>query len=125
MKPVDVIRLAGKIDKRALLVDLVTKGDNTFVEQILAPMWKHLDADYVRGFMLDSASVRVVCTHRACPVDKSIDVLKDTTIAAAKAAFNLGFFTVSGTPLVPFVNGQRVGDDYKLQGGEVVEFRMP
>ena len=125
MKPVDIIRLAGKVDKRALLLDLIRSADIPLIEQILAPMWKNLDTDYVRKFASDGTSVRVFCTHRACPIDKTLDIVKGMSIGDAKLTFGLGFFTAGGAPLVPFVNGQRVGEDYVLQGGEVVEFKLP
>jgi hypothetical protein len=125
MKPVDIVRIASKIDKRSLALDLVRNGDATLLEQILAPLWKNLDTDYVRSFMVDSAMVRFVCYHRLCPVDKSIETAKGATIAEAKEYFSLGFFTAGGTALVPFVNGRQVDDSYRLQGGEVVEFRLP
>jgi len=125
MKPVDIVRLAGKIDKRALALDLIRKGDTTFIDQILAPIWKNLDADYVRSFMMDLTVVRFVCRHRVCAVDKSLDVARGATIADAKDSFKLGFFTVGGTPLVPFIDGKRVSEDYRLQGGEVVEYNLP
>lgn len=108
-----------------MLLDLVRRADAPLVEQILAPLWKNLEADYVRQFLVDNTSVRFVCSHRACPVDKSIDTPKGTTIGQAKEAFKMGFFTAGGTALVPFVDGQRVDDTYCLQGGEVVEFKMP
>jgi hypothetical protein len=125
MKPVDIIRLAGKVDKRALLADLVKNADVALIEQLLAPMWKNLDTDYVRTFVGESASVRVLCSHRASPMDKLIDAAKGMTIAQAKEAFKLGFFTSGGAALVPFVNGTRVGEDYMILGGEVVEFKLP
>lgn len=125
MKPVDIIRLAGKIDKRSLLLHLIEKADIALVEQILAPMWKNLDVEYVKRFMADGANVRFVCSHRACPVDKTLEVAKGATIGQAKEFFKMGFFTSGGTPLVPFVNGERVEESHVLQGGEVVEFKMP
>jgi hypothetical protein len=126
MKPVDIVRLAGKVDKRALLTDLIREADMSLVEQILAPMWKNLDTEYVRRFLTGAgAGVRFVCHQRGCPTDKTLEVAPGTTIGAAKERFGLGFFTVGGTPLVPFVNGERKDEYYKLQGGEVVEFRLP
>ena len=125
MKPVDIVRIAGKIDKRALALDLIRNGDSTLLEQILAPMWKNLDADYVRSFMVDGATVRFVCYHRSCSVDKSIETAKGATIGEAKDHFSMGFFTAGGTPLVPFINGKQIDESYRLQGGEVVEFKMP
>jgi hypothetical protein len=125
MKPVDIIRLAGKVDKRALLADLVKNADMSLIEQILAPMWKNLDTEYVRKFVSDGTTIRFVCAHRACPIDKVIEAAKGMTIGAAKEAFKLGFFTAGGASLAPFVNGQRVDDSYCLQGGEVVEFKLP
>ena len=126
MKPVDIVRLAGKVDKRALLLDLIRVADMSLVEQILAPMWKNLDTEYVRRFIAGAgAGVRFVCHQRGCPTDKAIEVAPGTTIAEAKDAFGLGFFTVGGTALVPFVNGERSGEDHQLQGGEVVEFKLP
>jgi hypothetical protein len=125
MKPVEIVRLAGRIDKRTMLLDLVRRADAPLVEQILAPLWKNLESDYVRQFLVDTTGVRFICSHRACPVDKMLDVTKGTTIAQAKEAFKLGFFTVGGTSLVPFIDGQRVDDTYCLQGGETVEFKLP
>jgi len=126
MKPVDIVRLAGKVDKRALLLDLIEQADMALVEQVLAPMWKNLDTEYVRHFIKGTgAGVRFVCHQRGCPTDKTIELEPGTTIAAAKEAFGLGFFTVGGTTLVPFVNGVREDEYYKLQGGEVVEFKLP
>ncbi len=125
MKPVDIVRLAGKVDKRSLLIDLLQRADMSLVEQVLAPMWKNLDTEYVRKFILGGAGVRFVCTHRACPMDKTIEVPQGTTLAEAKENFRLGFFTSGGTPLVPFVNGERADDSYRLQGGETVEFKLP
>lgn len=126
MKPVDIVRLAGKVDKRALLTDLIRTADMSLVEQILAPMWKNLDTDYVRKFVIGAgAGVRFVCHQRGCPTDKTLDVQPGTTIGAAKEYFGLGFFTVGGAQLVPFVNGERKDDNYQLQGGETVEFRLP
>ncbi len=126
MKPVDIVRLAGKVDKRALLVDLISEADMSLVEQILAPMWKNLDTEYVRRFINGvGAGVRVVCQQRGCPTDKTLEVAPGTTIGQMKEMFGLGFFTVGGTPLVPFVNGERTGEDFALKGGEVVEFKLP
>ncbi len=125
MKPVEIVRLAGKIDKRSLLMDLIGRAESGLIEQILAPMWKNLEADYVRNFLIDTTSIRFVCTHRACPVDKIIDAPKGTSIGQAKEFFKMGFFTAGGTALVPFVNGDRVDENYCLQGGEVVEFKLP
>jgi hypothetical protein len=126
MKPVDIIRLAGKVDKRALLTDLIKGADIPLIEQLLAPMWKNLDVDYVRTFITDGTAVRFVCSHRACPLDKAFDGAKGMTISEAKQAFKLNFFTVGGAPLASFVNGERVREeDYRLQGGEVVEFKLP
>ena len=125
MKPVDIIRLAGKVDKRAMLMDLIKGADMALVDQILAPIWKNLDADYVRAFVADGTAVRFRCTHRACPLDKSFDA-KGMTLAQAKQAFKLNFFTVGGAPLVAFVNGQRVNEEeIHLQGGELVEYKLP
>jgi hypothetical protein len=125
MKPVDIVRLAGKVDKRRLLLDLIKQADMSLVEQILAPMWKNLDTEYVRHFMSDGAGVRFVCTHRSCPTDKMLEIPPGTTIGEAKEKFGLGFFTVGGTALVPFVNGERTDEEYKLQGGETVQFELP
>jgi len=125
MKPVDIIRISSKVDKRKLLLDLIEHADIALVEQLLAPMWKNLDTDYVRKFMADGATVRFVCMHRACPMDKTVETAKGMTIAEAKEAFCLGFFTVGGSPLVPYINGQRVDETYCLQGGEEVEFKLP
>lgn len=126
MKPVDIIRVAGKVDKRALLLDLVKNADIALVEQILAPMWKNLDADYVRTFLSEGAAVRVVCAHRTCPMDKSFDVPKGMTLAQARQQFGLNFFTVGGVPLAAFVNGERVDEEkFCLQGGETIEFKLP
>ena len=125
MKPVDIIRLAGKVDKRALLLDLVKNADISLIEQILAPMWKNLDTEYVHKFVSDGTMIRFVCAHRACPIDKVIAAAKGMTIGAAKEAFKLGIFTAGAAPLAPFVNGKRVDDSYQLQGGEVVEFKLP
>ena len=125
MKPVDIIRLAGKVDKRTLLLDLVKQADISLIEQILAPMWKNLDTEYVRKFIADAAVVRFVCTHRTCPIDKTVEAAKGMTIGEAKEAFKLGFFTAGGAALVAFVNGQRQDDSYRLQGSEVVEFKLP
>ena len=126
MKPVDIIRLAGKVDKRALVLDLIKSADMPLIEQLLAPMWKNLDVEYVRTFVTDGTAVRFVCSHRACPLDKAFDGAKGMTISEAKQAFKINFFTVGGAPLVPFVNGQRVGEEeYRFQGGEVVEFKLP
>jgi len=106
-------------------LDLIKNADISLIEQILAPMWKNLDTEYVRKFFADGAVVRFVCAHRACPIDKTIEAAKGMTIAEAKEAFKLGFFTSGGAALAPFVNGERVNDDYRLQGGEVVEFKLP
>ena len=126
MKPVDIVRLAGKVDKRGLLMDLISQADMSLVEQILAPMWKNLDVEYVRRFINGAgAGVRFVCQQRGCPMDKTLEVAPGTTIGQAKEMFGLGFFTVGGTPLVPFVNGERKGEEFALQGGEVVEFKLP
>lgn len=125
MKPVDIVRLAGKVDKRELLLDLIRQADMPLVEQVLAPMWKNLDTEYVRRFMSDGAGVRFLCAHRSCPTDKTLEVAPGTTIADAKEAFGLGFFTSGGTPLVPFVNGERTDEEYELRGGEAVEFKLP
>ena len=125
MKPVDIVRLAGKVDKRSLLVDLLQRADMSLVEQVLAPMWKNLDTEYVRKFILGGAGVRFICTHRTCPMDKTIEIPQGTTLAEAKENFRLGFFTSGGTPLAPFVNGERADDSYCLQGGETVEFKLP
>lgn len=125
MKPVDIVRLAGKVDKRSLLLDLIEQADMSLIEQVLAPMWKNLDTDYVRKFITGGAGVRLLCASRTCPMDKTVEVSQGTTIAKAKELFRLGFFTVGGTALVPFVNGERADDDYQLQGGETVEFKLP
>ncbi len=125
MKPVDIIRLAGRVDKRALLLDLIEHADISLIEQLLAPMWKNLDTDYVRKFVGEGATVRFVCNHRSCPLDKTVEAAKGMTIGEAKEAFKLNFYTVGGSPLVPFVNGERVEDTYRLQGGEEVEFKLP
>lgn len=126
MKPVDIVRLAGKVDKRALLLEMIAEADMPLVEQILAPMWKNLDVEYVRRFINGAgAGVRLVCHQRGCPTDKTLEVAPGTTIGQVKEMFGLGFFTVGGTPLVPFVNGERQDEDFPLRGGEVVEFKLP
>ena len=126
MKPVDIIRLAGKVNKRAMLADLIKNADMALIEQLLAPMWKNLDPEYVRAFVSNGTGVRFVCGHRACPMDKSYEVTPGMTIKEAKESLKLNFFTVGGPSLVPFVNGQRVSEEeYRLQGGEVVEYKLP
>ena len=125
MKPVDILRLAGRIDKRSLLLDLIERADSSLVEQILAPMWKNLETDYVRSFLAETNAVRFICHHRACPIDRMFDAPKGTSIGEAKQHFNLGFFTAGGASLVPFVEGERVDEAFQLQGGEIVEFKLP
>ncbi len=126
MKPVDIVRIAGKGDKRALWLDVIDKADMALIEQVLAPMWKNLDTEYVRGFVTGAgAGVHIICRQRECPTEKTIEVAAGTTIAGAKDAFGLGFFTVGGTTLVPFINDARVEDSFELQGGETVEFKLP
>ena len=125
MRPIDIVRLSANVDKRALLQTIIEEADISLVEQILAPMWKNLDTEFVRQFMSEVTGVRFVCKHRNCPLDRTLDIEPGTSIGDAKENFMLGFFTTGGTPLAPFIKGKRVDIDFVLRGGETVEFKMP
>lgn len=125
MKPVEIVRISHKIDKRAMLLDLVARSGMELIDDMLAPVWKNLDSEYVKAFLKETTGVRFVCAHRSCPTNKTVDITAGMTISQAKQVGRLGFFTVGGALLVPFIDGNRVEEDRVLQGGEIVEYMLP